>query len=341
MSDHHDYLRDAMRVAVPVEDSTKVAERRERLVSTIELEIAATPSRLRREDTRSRALAAGRWGLAAAVLLGTLAGGMFLQAHNESDVLALEHRNELSGDSSPAELGAVDFRSAKAGSSVSTRSGEQENLRLPGDTQVLVAEASGLHVVEADELRQVLRLERGAVDLSVVPSRAEKARLVSVLTPHAAVEVKGTKFSVEVREEGAASSTQVSVRKGSVLVRHSSGEIVLSAGETWTSSVPLEQQGADSSEHRREREVSRHSRSDAKTHRSIAMRERAMASRKAELASTLAEQNRLFEAALASSERGDRGAALRKLDVFLAKYPRSPLRAAALKKREALKSSLR
>lgn len=266
-------------------------------------------------------------------------------------------------------------RLAQSGEHLATQRGERQALKLPGDTLVSVGERTGLRLLEALPDRQVLELDYGRVDVEVTPKAEGPARYVSVKTPHALVEVKGTVFSVDVTDSSGAPdgvSTKVTVKRGLVLVRHAKGELTLQAGESWSSALRF----ADAKPARATTSGKTHSvkAQSVKAHaaqtdvdgapeatgqddedslvvgagaQELAESSRGVSGQAADLpaspgsrvpGSTLAEENALFERAIAAAQGGQRDKALLLLDDFLGKYPRSPLRDAVRAKKTRLLS---
>lgn len=355
-------LRDAMRIAVPVEEPGKVEQRREKLLRKIESQILLAPERAKKSESRRRWGQGLKWGSIAAALCLAVGAGMWLQAQHQGDAPSVAQK-KLEGAGGPARL-------AQSGEHLATERGERQALKLPGDTLVSVGERTGLRLLEALPERQVLELDYGRVDLEVTPKKEGPARYVSVKTPHALVLVKGTAFSVDVKAASVAPealSTKVAVTRGVVLVRHAGGELTLKAGESWSSGMRW---SAESRVKDAENEATagRRGQSSASALKSAASAEQPGPAAAVEGASdegasdegaaqavvekakqpasaeapvpgsTLAEENALFERAIAAAQNGKRERALILLDDFLVRYPRSPLRDAVRAKKSRLLS---
>ncbi len=93
-----------------------------------------------------------------------------------------------------------------------------------GAHQIVVAEGSALQVVDPRPQQAELSLSAGGADFAVEPI-AEGGHF-RVQTPHALVEVVGTRFRVEAGE-----CTRVKVTEGAVRVRHAEGEVLLRPGD--------------------------------------------------------------------------------------------------------------
>jgi hypothetical protein len=149
-------------------------------------------------------------------------------------------------------------------------------------------------------------LERGEVAIRVPPDVPKRHLVVS--TPNVDVVVVGTIFDVSVIEEDGTPVTEVFVERGIVrLVRARDGRTItrLSAGESWSSRpVPPPESSAEVIEPE------------------LPL---ANAATPPAPASTLAEQNRLYRAALDARNAGDDKQAAWLLAQLLAKYPQTPL----------------
>ncbi len=355
-------LRDAMRVAVPVEDPEKVAARREALLDVIERQVALSPERLKQAESRRKWVQGLRWSAAAAALVLAVGAGMFVQSqHRNPDDARLEGKSAAPHE--PESMARV----AHQGESLATSQGEKQRLKLPGDTVVTVGERSGLRLIEAVPARQVMELDYGRVDVDVSPAEGEHSRYVSVRTPHAVVEVKGTIFSVDVhgtsaQKPGEASAlltnqqrleTTVSVQRGVVVVHSVAGDLTLLSGDSWSSAERLGK--ATKSTSSRSSGVSASFGVSAASGTEVGQRAGSESGPSAAAvvpsagpaspvdiqttpSSTLAEENELLERAIAASEAGNHRRALLLCDQFLETYPRSPLRATVLAKRAQLKS---
>lgn len=175
-----------------------------------------------------------------------------------------------------------------------------------------------------------VRLHDGAVRC-VVPPLGEQGRF-SVVTPDTTVVVHGTVFTVDVSADPrAAPRTCVAVEDGVVSVRHRTGMVRLTAGESWGCAerdvampavqdaaaasattgpvLPLPADGAPAAAESRPPTPTRAARPGTG----------------AAPIADLAEQNRLFQGALAAERRGDRAAATAALQQLLREHPSSPL----------------
>jgi hypothetical protein len=251
-------LRDALRIAVPVEPEDKVAERRAALLSVIEREIYATPRRLEQEQKKRTWQRRGRILGVAAALLGTLGLGMLVSEFEgglRTDAGANVTAPSTEGIREAARQG--EQRLSLAGQSYETGAGHEKVLQMGGDTQVTLAAHTRVFVERDSENQQHLHLSSGGLLLSVPEHR--KDRSVQVQTLHATVQVTGTIFGVEVgrfsgsaenagtpEHAGTPARTRVRVERGQVVVVHAGGRIVLEPGDTWLSPLEASPSGAAS-----------------------------------------------------------------------------------------------
>src|SRR6185312_2196889 len=143
-------------------------------------------------------------------------------------------------------------------------------------------------------------------------------------TPDAEVEVRGTRFQVQLVPAaagcGQGTVTRVQVTEGVVEVRGPAGDVRVAAGAHWPAACP--EPAAPVAGHPRPRaHVAPAARLEVSTE-------------------TLATENDLFSSALRAEHGGDRREAIELLDVLLTRFPRSPLQASAAAARERLHRAL-
>ncbi len=165
----------------------------------------------------------------------------------------------------------------------------------------------------------------GAVSVHVAKLNA--AERFVVVTPDAEVEVRGTRFKVDLvpaaADCGGGTLTRVSVEEGVVDVRGPSGEARVPAGAQWPP-------GCD-------RPQAPSARAPQGRPRATVARTAAVPPRSSEApSSTLATENDLFASALRAGREGNRRQAVELLDLLLNRFPRSPLHASAAAARERL-----
>jgi TolA-binding protein len=160
-----------------------------------------------------------------------------------------------------------------------------------------------LRVVRTELVAQRLALRSGRVDVAL-PHEAPVQQL-SVDTPDAEVQVVGTVFSVEVQPVPGTGqpSTVVAVSEGEVRVIRRGGSVTsVLAGQRWASApVPVGEA--------------------CEAPAASAPRGGAQSPSRSELT----EQNRLYRAALEARNAGDDARALRTIEGFIARYPKSLL----------------
>ncbi len=231
------------------------------------------------------------------------------------------------------------------GVEVRTSAEARATMLLDVGIMVDVGGASSVAIARPDEPTASTRLllTRGRVDVSV-PRLAPGTEFV-VRTPHAEVVVHGTYFSVVVEDSASQQSiTRVEVTEGVVAVRRDGAEVLLTGGKAWTSEASDETACAASSSTiptRGERGTP-HLRktllpTPALSHAArppesviVATPEAGALSEPetplaASVRSSLAEENRIFQAAMDAKRRGDDMRVVAGLSELLAKYPGSPL----------------
>jgi hypothetical protein len=171
-----------------------------------------------------------------------------------------------------------------------------------------VERGSRVELLSASRDGERLRLSRGHVDVEV---RHAKERKVVIETPHGDVLVVGTAFGVTVEGEGAARTTRVEVERGTVwILQDGERRAVVEAGQRWSS----EPQPPPPVKAEPGREA------DPEPVRSTPS---VTASPAPSDAGTLAEENRLFRAALDARNRGDNGRAAELFGELLRRFPRA------------------
>ncbi|MES1209787.1 MAG: FecR family protein [Pseudomonadota bacterium] len=194
-------------------------------------------------------------------------------------------------------------------------------------TSLTVAADSELHLLRGGAERW-LRVASGAVSAHVAKLKAGE-RFVLV-TPDAEVEVRGTRFEVDVvasaADCGGGTVTRVAVQEGLVEVRGPHGQARVPAGAHWPAGCPASGLPAASAPPARIRPAA------ARPARIVPVAPRSTES-------TLATENDLFASALRAEREGSPREALELLDLLLNRFPRSPLHASAAAARERIISS--
>lgn len=355
----------ALRVAVPVEDPDRVAARRNFLVNVIEREIRNTPARITRQDRR---LKWSRVGLAAAaVLLATWAGGVALQDRAGSEIATspdvttgidgvAEGKAKITLHDGSGDQSQV----LSVGQELALRNEQSIRAELPGHTQLQLqpiasekeAQVKLLHLSKAD---QTLFVTAGKLFVDV-PEQSTFRRHVTVITPQAKVEVKGTRFTVNVHREASKQWTDVDVERGEVLVTWLGGHQLLRAGQEWSSA---KSSGSTTDEVGNTRDFAEQdtpvARADVPKRQLVHVVRRkpsaahvqqaestsdgrsAIADLPSSSASTLSQQNQLLERAIQAQRSGNFSEAGQLFDELLLKYPDSPLRSTALAEKRRIK----
>lgn len=181
---------------------------------------------------------------------------------------------------------------------------------------VQVAPATHLRLLAPSSAEERIRIALGRVDLHV-SKQAEAPRSVVVETPNADVVVRGTVFSVSVEEERGQPNTRVRVTEGSVWVLSKGSRDLVSSGEEWSSLAPRKAQVSVPAPIPAP-EV-------AVQPRPIKRSAPARTTREAPPKATLAEENRMFQAAIDVRNRGDDRRAIELFGGLLSRYPKGHL----------------
>jgi hypothetical protein len=215
---------------------------------------------------------------------------------------------------------------------------------LPRGVRVDLAQQTRATLVSSGEVEQRFRLTQGMLTVSV--PKPGGPRTFAINTPDAEVVVHGTQFSTRVeRTASGGVRTFVQVTHGAVLVVRGDSQSLLRAGQSWASPDPAatEQRGQASPSAISAGALSQ---SEVAGAESLAVRGHGARKTDARTATAggrsatdaLAEQNRLFQAALDARAAGDDAAVVRHLDRLLVRFPKTELaREARLTRFRALK----
>jgi hypothetical protein len=327
----HDLMRTLNELgkgAVPVEDPQRAFYRRERVVRMLGVSLEVHAERQRRS--------ARKWlwaSAAAAVLVAGLAGAFTLRSEPVAvaQPSAVVPRSVLGQVTVRRADGATPLRTGEVlvgGEVVSTGARSGVELGIASGH----ADLGGLSELEilpptANERR--LRLGTGSVDVDL-PRKLEAGKHLVVETPDAEVLVVGTAFTVEVGNVAGVRATHVSVRRGTVWIMQGGKQrAVLSAGDDWRSPVATAAVAPAAKEPKAELAPAPGTRAPAVAPRSGVAARPAAGARPVD-SGTLAEENRIFRAALAARNAGDNAGAADTFATLLARYPRSVLREQAL-----------
>lgn len=309
------------------------AEQR-RLLPWLEAQIAALPEERRRHQQARRQRRA-RWiagaaALAAAAGVLLLWGGWGPEGEREtaggpagaSEPYAIL----LSGRLSTGKLEILP--GSRLGAASLVESSEEAPAVLRGSSGYVAELSPGgqlaLGAPGGEPGRQELRLERGQVQLTV-PKLGPGATL-SVLTEDARVVVRGTKFTVTLREDDGTGpaerrATCVRVSEGSVEVqRRGAPPVVLGPGEGSGCGEDARGSAGSAAEQGRSEDEALAGAGTSQGARSRADGAAAQRGR-----STLRQESELLASALAAEQRGDRARARRELRTLLRRHPQSPL----------------
>lgn len=208
---------------------------------------------------------------------------------------------------------------------------------MPRGSHLGIDPQSEVSIEEASSIER-FSLSRGALRADVTKLRSGERFIVD--TEDAEVEVRGTSFRVAVGERearcGIETRTSVAVLEGTVWVRSNGNETILSAGQSWPScswavASPAVKTAAP------DKAVAPPSITTAPAVTTSSLPPVSTKNVPAPMsASDLAEQNRLFEDALAAKRRGDANAAIAGFEQVAARFPNGPLVESALAERMRL-----
>lgn len=317
-------LRDWSRLPIPVDEPE--SDRRARIVSHVARTIRETATERARERRTRYAYAIA----AAAAVLLLVAGGLFgaLGFGGGGDTLA------AAGNVTTSSSGVVILRSGKPivatdasqavalGDSVSTVADARARLVMMSGVEIDISGGSRALVSDTSATREVVQLEVGEVSVHAPPLGQ---RSFAIATPDARVVVHGTRFAVKVTKDARGTVTEVSVTEGKVAVHHDGVETFLTPGQSFSTRPVLSEAApapkADSTADAPEPAADSPTKPARTAPRTAAVTAKADPSE----ASALAEQNRLYSAAVAARQRGDDRTALGHLNQLITRYPKSPL----------------
>jgi len=307
-------LENLGRVAVPVEETTRASRRRDRVVGVLGSVLGRVRAR--------RVFARRAWFTfvsVAAVAAALLAVGVYSKL-TEPPVAAMEasetwHARLAVGNvvvrtASGVRRAIASGETFQQGDSIEAEAGGSVSLGLAsGDVRLVTA--GRVDVVSTTTAERRLRVAHGSLEVDL-PRKLPHGQALIMETPDAQVRVVGTAFRVDVsRDASGQPTTAVSVRCGTVWVmQRGERRATLGAGTEWRSRPEVALAVATPT-----REVAR-----TETHGSSAR-----SARTPEAQGTLAEENRLYEAALAARNAGDDRRAAEGFGQLLSRYPRSVL----------------
>jgi len=315
---------------VPVEEQTRAAYRRERVVRLLGTAITAESQRTQRGKVRP-------WLLAAAATALAVGGALSWPAlHSRAASVAVAER-PMAGEARSL-TGTVSVR--RGGEASAVHVGDRffggELLSTALNSRVEVGIASGraelgaageLEVMRPTASERRLRLGAGSVDVDL-PHKLGAGKHLVVETPDAEVVVVGTAFTVELGREQGRTSTHVRVRRGTVWIMQGGKQrAVLAAGDDWRSATEVARPVATEVARPLAMEVAPRLPARAQ---SLETAPRVASGSRATDSGTLAEENRLFRLGLTARNAGDSVGAADAFGGLLARYPRSVLREQAL-----------
>jgi ferric-dicitrate binding protein FerR (iron transport regulator) len=335
-------LRQLSTSVVPVEDAARAAARRERVVAELGNLVTTLPAR--RQRRRRLAWAASVSSAAAAAL----AIGFFSRTHPPaqrsesrsapSAVIALEGSVQVIHRA--AEMVAPPLERVPVGSADEVVTGKGGRARaslasgaevdIDPDSKVRLSGNDGAHGAASAGSDEAVVLGAGRVTVRV--PKLGPARSFAVETPEATIVVHGTAFSVE-RSTGAAGETprtSVEVTEGSVAVRRHGAEVLLHAGDRWSSAWSPGSE-LDSSKDSDARATAPDRLNKPKSTGSPPRGANGSAAKgsaegpSSDKSSSLAAENRLLQAAMAARQQGDPRHAAQLAGELVTRYPASPL----------------
>jgi ferric-dicitrate binding protein FerR (iron transport regulator) len=256
----------------------------------------------------------------------------------------------------------ADRQKLQAGDSVHSGEDGTASFGFANGTRLALTRASDLRIDEVGPTRRFF-LFSGGVQARV--SKLGRGERFVVDTPDSEVEVRGTVFAVGINPPSAtcaaAATSKVEVSEGTVWVRSGDQQVVLHAGESWSTPCPRQQVLGDLPAARAEHASAaahgptvpslRSSGRKSAPNRPVAVTPsiEPMAPKLDLVApppvapppvalSRLAEQNDLFSAAMTAERQGQHAAALRKLDELISRFPGGPLSESARGERQRILS---
>jgi ferric-dicitrate binding protein FerR (iron transport regulator) len=223
------------------------------------------------------------------------------------------------------------------GQAIDTPTDGGASLQLATGTELSLGSASSVRVDSAGPTER-FSLARGRLTVHVV--KLTNGRRFIVATPDAEIEVRGTRFELNVLSQaegcGNGSRTRLSVGEGVVEVRSAGVNARVSAGQMWpadcVASEPVSAQAPP---------AAAPAVSAAAPVAAVPSAPAMVASRAAaEPSSGLSRQNDLFAEAVSLRRRGDAAGALRTYQELIARFPTSPLAQNAMVERMRLLAAL-
>jgi TolA-binding protein len=315
-------LRQLAEQALPSHSGDQSPERRERFVRGMKDAVGRAFERGERKRRYRQVI----FGVAAAAAIGLLGFGLAREGLEPSAPDAVAGIESVSGTVVLTQNGAgrvvgTGERALHHGDALQTAAGARARLRT-SKAEVNLGEATELRLSQPNAAEERISLRRGRIDVAVDKTRFER-RSVVVETPDAEVVVRGTVFDVRVEPSSSATVTHVHVTQGSVWVLARGVQVaLLSAGQSWssggaTSATPAPAPTPEEPPPAATAEPARSKAAPVRPQPSPGK------------PGTLAEENRLFSAAVEARNRGEAARAAELFGELLATYPQSPLREVA------------
>lgn len=273
---------------------------------------------------------APRLAAAAAILLLLTAGGLGAMQVVQTNTVEPNATARLLAGSLSVEGGSNEHlslpRALQRGVPLHQAPNSRSTLQLESGARMELSQAARI-TLEGTQVNEAVRLAQGRVDLAVPPLGT---RRLSVLTPNAVVTVVGTRFSVSVDHE---TRSCVAVSEGRVAIDSHGQQLSLTPGESWSSdgrpcfeaaAIPPPTPAAPTA-------------STPPIQRSSPrLPPSAGEERKS---GSLAEQNRLFAAALRARDQGDLERARKYWSELVQRYPDATLAPPARRELEKLRTA--
>ncbi len=330
-----DWLEPLQEVEPDAEPDELQRERRGKVLPHLAEAIRQAPLQAEQVAQRKqRALRAWWWSAAAAAALAV--GGIgYVVTHSQQAAMVAEHQQanlrQVIGQV-VVTLPGGDVRVVSSdtnlvsGEEISTTAQAFASVELEDQTRVDVSSATTLKLEKVKLRDNAFLLRSGRVDINV-PKVAGETRHLSVRTADTLVTVRGTIFSVEVKEGDLGSITNVRVSRGAVAVEHGGQERIVRAGQEWSSAqvqtadrkrtgqgdtletVPLEDASRD----------------EVRPPSALPPNKSADGAQPTVKASKLKQQNQLFDRGLRARDSGDDQKAIYWFERLIGEHPDSPL----------------
>jgi hypothetical protein len=307
---------------VPAEPREVLQARRERAVAALSKAIRQTA--LEREQRARRWKRLGAFGIAAAVALGVIGAERAMdRTVAPTEVVATVGVLEsvrgtlvVTHSGRARVVGAGETPKLVAGDELRTATDGSARLKTERSA-VDIASSTQLTVLAPSSAEERIRLAVGRVALQV-SKQAKIPRSVVVETPNAEVVVRGTVFSVAVDQAGGQPRTRVGVTEGSVWVLSGGTREIVSTGEEWSSSGAQKAAVPEVQPEPAPVVV-------APEQPAQAVKVSPRVSSKSGGPGKLAEENKMFQAAVDARNRGDDRRAVELFGSLLLRHPKSRL----------------